>query len=158
MTQRTTIIGTNQTTPGDASAPLTLLVDNTDALNTTGLVVTQNASAPATQNLLEVQESDGTVTAAVTNGLDFATYGMKFGAVAGVFLSMTCLNGQQNPPCIEIGGGARVWSGTGAPASGTVGTGRVGDWYLRRDTPSTANQRVYLCTVAGTPGTWTAIA
>lgn len=58
--------------------------------------------------------------------------------------------------------GWRIWSGTGAPSTTTVGVCAVGDWYLRRDTPSTANQRIYMCTVAssgiGNAGTWVGIA
>lgn len=30
----------------------------------------------------------------------------------------------------------------------------VGDLYIRLDTPSTSNQRLYQCIIAGTPGTW----
>ena len=56
------------------------------------------------------------------------------------------------------GGGtarASISSGTGAP---TIG-GLAGDLYIRTDTPSTANQRIYVCTVAGTAGaaTWVGI-
>ena len=53
--------------------------------------------------------------------------------------------------------GAKMHSGTGAPSSTTVGTAVRGDLYLRRDTPSTSGQRVYRCTVAGTPGTWVGV-
>lgn len=49
--------------------------------------------------------------------------------------------------------GPRVFSGSGAPA---VDTAVVGDIWIRTDTPLTANQRVYHCTTAGNPGTWTA--
>lgn len=35
------------------------------------------------------------------------------------------------------------------------GAGALGDNYWRRDTPSTSNQRLYVCTTAGTPATWT---
>jgi hypothetical protein len=37
------------------------------------------------------------------------------------------------------------------------GAASVGDLYIRLDTPTTSNQRMYRCTTAGTPGTWTAI-
>jgi hypothetical protein len=50
--------------------------------------------------------------------------------------------------------GAGVY-GSGAPAI----AGAVGDYYFRRDTPGTANQRIYICTVAGGAGaaTWVGI-
>jgi len=43
------------------------------------------------------------------------------------------------------------YTGTGVPALATVPSGgSVGEFYFRTDTPSTANQRIYICTVAGT--------
>jgi hypothetical protein len=42
------------------------------------------------------------------------------------------------------------------PASTLADAHLEGDIYIRTDTPSTANQRVYQCTVAGSPGTWVA--
>jgi hypothetical protein len=47
--------------------------------------------------------------------------------------------------------GAHQYSGTGAPATGL---GVVGDYYFRTDTPSTANQRIYVKTAAAV---WTGI-
>lgn len=44
-------------------------------------------------------------------------------------------------------------SGSGAP---TI-AGTAGDFYFRTDTPSTANQRIYVCTATGNPGTWVGI-
>lgn len=50
--------------------------------------------------------------------------------------------------------GATLYSGSGAPARG----GAVGDQYMRTDTPNTANQRTYICTVAhATAATWVGI-
>ena len=51
--------------------------------------------------------------------------------------------------------GAMLQSGTGAPTVGSP----LGGFYLRTDTPSTVNQRVYVCTVAGIAGaaTWVGI-
>lgn len=51
--------------------------------------------------------------------------------------------------------GASLQSGSGAPNCG----GEVGGLYFRTDTPSTSNQRVYICTVAGVAGaaTWVGI-
>lgn len=51
--------------------------------------------------------------------------------------------------------GSILNSGTGAP---TIG-GNQGDIYFRYDTPSSSNQRIYVCTVAGAAGsaTWVGI-
>lgn len=51
--------------------------------------------------------------------------------------------------------GASLQSGSGVPNCG----GEVGGIYFRTDTPSTSNQRVYICTVAGVTGgaTWVGI-
>lgn len=79
--------------------------------------------------------------------------------VSGSFVGV---DGARNPPCAHWpdGGasqGLRLWSGTGAPSATTIGgAAAIGDLYFRRDTPSTNNQRIYQCTTAGTPGTWTA--
>ena len=161
MTSRTTIHGSNNQTPGVMTAPSTLL---TSPDNNTGLAITQHATAPATQVPLRVTASGGSALAEVTNGLDFATYGLRLGAVSSVFYSPACLDGTGSIPFVRLQdgnagtAGIRIYGGTGAPSSTTVGTASVGDLYLRKDTPSTANQRLYVCTVAGTPGTWTAIA
>jgi hypothetical protein len=53
--------------------------------------------------------------------------------------------------------GSRIYAGSGAP---TNLVGVLGDIYFRSDTPSTSNQRVYICTTAGASGggaTWTGI-
>lgn len=52
--------------------------------------------------------------------------------------------------------GAKINSGSGAPAHSAA----LGDRFQRTDTPSTANQREYVCTTAGsaTTGAWTGIA
>jgi hypothetical protein len=51
--------------------------------------------------------------------------------------------------------------GAGAPSLATVPNGGVaGNFYQRTDTPGTANQRLYICTVGtgnGTLGTWVAL-
>lgn len=54
------------------------------------------------------------------------------------------------------------WTGSGVPALATVPTGgTAGEFYFRTDTPGTASQRIYACTVSGTPsaiGTFVAVA
>jgi hypothetical protein len=52
--------------------------------------------------------------------------------------------------------------GSGVPSLATVPNGGVvGNYYFRTDTPGTATQRIYVCTVGtgnGTLGTWVATA
>lgn len=52
--------------------------------------------------------------------------------------------------------------GSGVPSLTNCPTGgAVGNYYFRTDTPATATQRIYVCTVAGTSaalGTWVATA
>jgi hypothetical protein len=52
----------------------------------------------------------------------------------------------------QFGSGAQLYSGSGAP---NIGGSPAGSYYLRTDTPSTANQRIYVAT--GT-NTWSGIA
>ena len=242
---KTEIIGSNQTTPGAATAPSTLLTDTT---STTGLLIKQGAGAPASQVPIQVKDYSGVVVWEVTNAGHMVVYNMRLGAVAGVFQQPVSLNGQQNPPCVQLPDGTssvglRIWSGTdvpgrsisvtnssnandtltstahGLPATATpviftaksglsesptitlttttyfvqqvtdantlkvwtdyamtsqvligadggtatfyiqnVGTPVLGSWYFRLDTPTVANQWWYVCSTAGTPGTWTGIA
>lgn len=54
--------------------------------------------------------------------------------------------------------GGKIWGGTGVPTTAMASTAAaIGDLYIRTDTPSTTNQRLYMCSVAGTPGTWVAL-
>ena len=55
-------------------------------------------------------------------------------------------------------GGGSMFSGVGAPGAKVNGKPPLaGDLYLRIDTPSTANQRLYVCTVGGATPTWVGI-
>lgn len=61
-------------------------------------------------------------------------------------------------PGTAAGLGARIFSGSTAPTTALSATACVaGDYYFRTGTPSTANQRIYICTSSGTPGTWSGI-
>lgn len=51
---------------------------------------------------------------------------------------------------IQLGGASTTYSGSGAPS---VSLGNNGDYYLRSDTPGTANQRIYVKSA----GAWTGI-
>jgi hypothetical protein len=135
-----------------------LLTDNT---STTGLTITQGSGAPGSQKAFQVKASDGTVICE-HDWTNWLFVNMKVGAAENVGSSFppACLNGQQDPPCIEMPDqssvGQRWWSGTGVPTSTTVGDGRVGDMYIRRD--GGVGTYLYRCTADGSPGTWGAIA
>lgn len=57
--------------------------------------------------------------------------------------------------------GSAIFAGSGLPTALGGGTlvAVAGDFYLRKDTPTTANQRIYICTVSGTGAgaTWVGI-
>ena len=64
--------------------------------------------------------------------------------------------GAPNMPLgVQINGASIVYSGTGAP---TI-AGTAGDFFFRTDTPTTTDQRIYVCTVTGAAGaaTWVGI-
>ena len=140
--------------------------------NNTGLLIRYGASSPNGQAAIQVTDTDGTAIMQYIKGTGIVFTGIKTGAVA-VYYSAPPANfdGTQNPPCLSLPDGTQgynqspvpsnftnFWSGTGAPSSSTVGTANVGDIYYRRDTPGVTNQNVYICTVAGSPGTWSGIA
>lgn len=156
MSGETHIFGSAETTPGVATYPSVL---NADTTTNPQLKIRRGVLAPPAQPTLQIVDKDGTtVLFEIGHDGHVKAFGMKLAGSPGFLQSETFLNGQQNPPCVQLANGARIWGGTGAPSASTVGTGRLGDIYLRRDTPSTANQRYYVCTVAGTPGTWQGIA
>jgi hypothetical protein len=164
--------GNATTTPGVMSAPVRLQCTNASG---TGLLIQYGASAPNGQAAIQVLDTDGTPLMQIpktATGGNVTFTGIKVGAVA---LSYTAppanFDGTQNPPCLSLPDGTQgrnyaptatnftnFWSGTGAPSASTVGLANVGDIYYRRDTPGVANQNVYICTVAGAPGTWSGIA
>lgn len=47
--------------------------------------------------------------------------------------------------------------GPGAPSKPNGNNPATGDYWFRTDTPSTANQRIYVCTVGGSSPTWVGI-
>lgn len=52
--------------------------------------------------------------------------------------------------------GMNLRAGTGVPSASTIsGWAELGDVYHRRD--GSGGTRIYICTAAGSPGTWTAV-
>jgi hypothetical protein len=58
----------------------------------------------------------------------------------------------------KLDGGGRITSGSGAPITPGSTDPTAGDIYFRTDTPETADQRIYICTVGGSSPTWVGIA
>jgi hypothetical protein len=57
-----------------------------------------------------------------------------------------------------LAGGGQISQGSGAPSKPWGVNPVAGDMFFRTDTPSTANQRMYVCTVGGGTPTWVGIA
>lgn len=139
--------------------PVTLV---TGSASTPGLLI-QIADSPLEQQALQVEDNAGAIVFTVppaggpkTNAKDWRAYNAA-GTAYAAFVATTTI------PCIELPDGTsaqglRIWSGTGAPAVGSVGAGqaRVGDYYFRRRS-GTVSALLYVCTVAasgGNAGTW----
>lgn len=151
--KRLHIFGRATATPGVVTPPATLNTDPLDISdNTVGLTFSFSDSASESQIAKQILESDGTTVIAEFYPKFMKIVNRKVGATEGVFDAMTAFNGTVTPVCIDFAGGCRMWGGVGAPGTTFTGTGRVGDVYLRTD--GGTGTRYYLCTVAGTPGTW----
>lgn len=81
------------------------------------------------------------------------TGGAGNAAATSEFLSEVQVDGRLK----ALTGGANISSGSGAPSKPNTINPTAGDIYFRTDTPSTANQRIYICTVGGGTPTWVGI-
>lgn len=129
---------------------------------TSAAAVRLRVQAPAGQtgDLIEAQTSGSSTFKVDSSGSvivdDGNTHTFRLVAVGAIFwqhnsdISFTDINSGAARAVIGTDGhlgiqknntGANLYSGTGAPA---VGTGSNGDYYLRTDTPGTANQRLYV--------------
>ena len=103
-----------------------------------GLVLTTTVNLMSTGGTAVMQATDGV------------------GNAQTLTLSFTGLSGNTLTGCAIVSGTSswNIASGTIVTCS-TNGWGELGDVYHRRD--GSAGSRVYICTVAGQPGTWTAV-
>jgi len=125
--------------PDLVSTTLIYPVTLTTETNTTnsGMTITTNQNAPLAQNPFQIQNSSGTVKWTVpvaggpkTNGTDARAYN-----AAGT--KYVAFNAQSSPQYYQYYDGTnsyKLWSGTGAPSSDTVGTAVAGDYYMRKAT------------------------
>lgn len=137
---------------------------NSFASNTTTQITGGNAAVG--------QAADGTAGDFNVNGTLNVSAGatIKFGSSAdtdlyrlgsgelatdGSFTSFTSVN---YPLLISgLTGGGRISQGSGAPSKPNSINPVAGDIYFRTDTPSTADQRIYICTVGGGTPTWVGV-
>lgn len=115
-------------------------------------------------NMLQIEDHSAAPIFAVGAAGGAKVFGDKMGAWNGIG-SMAA----QFVPWygMQTGGssGPTIYGGSGAPLPALItgglttysATAHVGDYYFRTDTPAVANQRLYVCTVAGNPGTWVGI-
>jgi len=57
----------------------------------------------------------------------------------------------------SLAGGGSISQGSGAPSKPNGVNPTAGDYYFRTDTPSTSNQRIYVCTTGGASPVWSGI-
>ncbi len=144
---KTGSILTTGTAVGDTAPGFTITYGPTAGVGVQGFQVVDYNNAP----IFAVPKA--------SNG-QIAVYGDYFGAYNNYLtdIGIKC-DAKRNPAALWMTDGTwmgmRIWSGTGAPSATTVnGPASPGDLYIRIDTPSTSNQRVYQCTAGGSPGTW----
>lgn len=147
-------------TPGAISAPAYMTINSATS---NGLTIQYASTTPSTLPAFQVVYSGSTIMQVLKTGPVF--FGITAGSAPGVFNDPGCFDGTQSPPCLELPDGGtgtpgytHFWSGTGVPSSTTVGTANVGDVYYRRNGAGASDVNLYVCTTAGSPGTWTGIA
>ena len=130
-----------------APATVTLPADAT----VNGLVI-DDTGAGRTGQLFLINDHNGSPIMGVGAAGGPKVFGDDVSAGQGVFGPFVTLDGP-NIALFWSGSGQRIFSGTGAPAGALAGS-NIGDVYFRQDTPSTANQRIYIKT--GTAA-WTGV-
>ena len=118
--------------------PFTLVTNPTYNDGHGGLTLNGDSGAPASQQILQIKNSSGTILWTVpvaggpkTHAKDMRAYNAPGGSYVG-------FDASRNPGCLHLpdgtsSQGSRVWSGTGAPSASTIGGAAVaGDYYFRR--------------------------
>lgn len=115
--------------------PVTLTTDN---ISPFGFSITAGLGGSLAQHLFRVYDHNGDVVVTIPRAGGPSTIGKEMRAYSTTSGSYISLNGTTDPPCVEFpdgtGQGSKLWSGTGAPSSSTVGNASSGDYYLRRAT------------------------
>jgi Pectate lyase superfamily protein len=100
--------------------------------------------------------SDGTETAMFPTG-NGGVFTIWNGSPTFLVNIPLVLNNVQARSYQNVGGANSITQGSGAPTNPTGSNPVAGDVYFRTDTPSTSNQRIYICTVGGGSPTWVGI-
>ena len=130
-----------------------------------GLVVNDtNGGRTGAAQIIEGFDHLGNPIVALPTAGGWKMIGDKMGAWSGVFTESAQLLPWWG---IQLGGsaGPTIYGGSGAPLPAGItaqltaygAAASAGDFYLRTDATGTADERLYICTVAGNPGTWTGI-
>lgn len=145
ITNATIASGSVSTTSGQ------VLVDPNGA-NVTALRV--NAHPAQSKNTQEWYDSQGNLRLRVNAAGVLATQGQDIFLNNGTATTLARLSSSAGyiQPGTSAGPGGHIFSGTGVP--GTVSGSAAGDIFIRTDTPTVANQRLYVATAANT---WTGI-
>jgi hypothetical protein len=122
------------------------------------------ASGNSTGNALDIRDTSGTQRLVVSRIGALRTIGQGILTQNGSGQTVNALN-PNGDSSVQIGNnisgtgalGARLWSGSGAPSKPGNTNPTAGDWFLRTDTPSTANQRLYVCTTGGASPVWAGV-
>lgn len=114
--------------------PMTML---TGAGNLDGFLITGNQSAPLSQQPFQVQDSSGNARFSIGVAGGAYTIARDVRAYNTAGTAYVALSGRNSPACVEFpdgssAQGSKLWGGTGAPSSTTVGTGAAGDFYFRK--------------------------
>lgn len=123
-----------------------------NAANVTGLRI--NAHLAQSKNTTEWYDGIGNLRLRVNPAGNLVTQGTDFFAGNGSGTTLARISGTAGyvQPGTTNGLGGKLYSGSGVPS--TVSGSAAGDFFFRTDTPSTANQRIYVATAANT---WTAL-
>jgi hypothetical protein len=123
------------------------------------LVIQQAAGQPNGEQLLVLADSSGNVVFSAAPVGNPSAIARALGSARTSIGPSIILDGTSTPERIATTDQFNsIWGpAAGAPTATIVGATITGDFYWRTDTPGTANQRLYVCTAGGTPGTWVGI-
>ena len=121
----------------------------------------QTLASGAYIHILDGPNNAPTTDSAISSGAAGANNGLQIRTteliqlVSGAGVEVAGLQNLGATGGITLDTSAHLSSGTGAP---TI-AGTAGDFFFRTDTPTTADQRIYVCTVSGAAGaaTWVGI-
>jgi hypothetical protein len=147
----TTISGATIASGSVATTNGQVIVDP-NAANVTAIRVM--AHAAQSKNTQEWYDSQGNLRVRINAAGVLATQGQDIFLNNGSATLLARLSSSAGyvQPGTSAGAGGRIFSGTGIP--GTVSGSAAGDIFIRTDTPTVANQRIYVATAANT---WTGI-